>query len=72
LIVKDADLLRSLLRAADLTARQLARELGWASHSYLNRVLSGQVRTVRRETAERIAAHLRVPVSLIFAPDDDG
>jgi hypothetical protein len=72
LIVKDADLLRRLLRAAGLTARQLSRDLGWASHSYANRILSGQVRTVRGETAERIAEVLQVPVALIFVSDEDG
>ena len=69
--MKDADLLRRLLRASDITARQVSRELGWASHSYLNRILTGQVRRVRLETAVRIAELLQVPVGLIFVPDDD-
>jgi hypothetical protein len=70
LIVKDADLLRKLMRATGLSARQVSRELGWASHSYLNRILAGEVRTVRLETALRIAELLRVPADLVFGSHD--
>lgn len=70
MIVKDADLLRRLMRAAGVTARQASRELGWSSHSYLNRILAGQVRTVTHETAERLADLLQVPVGLLFAAED--
>ena len=70
MIVKDADLLRRLMQAADVTARQASRELGWSSHSYLNRILSGEVRAVPGETAERLAELLQVPVGLLFASED--
>lgn len=68
MIVKDADLLRRLLETKGITARQLARDMGWASHSYVNRILSGQVRTVKPDAAVKIAYLLQVPVDLVFVP----
>jgi len=68
--VKDAELLRKLMQSAGLTARQASRELGWSSHSYLNRILSGQVRTVTDETAERLCALLQVPLPLLFLVEE--
>lgn len=66
MIVKDAELLRRLMHAADLSARQLARELGWSSHTYLNRILAGEVSQVSPRTAQRLAARLGVAVDLLF------
>ena len=71
MIVKDAELLRRLMKASGVTARQLARDLGWSSHSYVNRILTGQVVTVRAETAQRVADRLEVPIGLVFGPDGD-
>jgi len=67
-IVRDAELLRRLMHARGVTARQLAREMGWASHSYLNRILAGHVVAVRLETAQRLADLLQVPIGLVFEP----
>lgn len=64
--VKDADLLRRLLEAKGYTARRLSKQMGWKSHSYMNRVLNGQVRTVTPDAAVKIAYLLQVPVDLIF------
>lgn len=66
MLIKDAGLIRRLLESKGITARQLARDMGWASHSYMNRILSGQVRTVQPEVAVKIAYLLQVPVDLIF------
>jgi transcriptional regulator with XRE-family HTH domain len=66
MLVKDADLLRRLLDTKGLTARQVTRSMGWKSHSYLNRILAGQVRTVTPDAAVKIAYLLQVPVDLIF------
>ena len=68
--MKDAELLRRLMHAAGLTARQASRELGWSSHSYLNRILAGQVHSVTDETARRLCELLEVPVPLLFVALD--
>ena len=68
--VKDAELLRMLMQVAGVTARQASRDLGWSSHSYLNRILSGQVRTVTEETAEQLCALLQVPLPLLFVVEE--
>lgn len=72
MFVKDADLLRRLLDSKGLTARQITRDMGWKSHSYLNRVLTGRVRTVTPDAAVKIAYLLQVPVDLIFVPRVSG
>lgn len=64
--VKDPDLLRTLLKSKGITARQLSRDMGWSSHSYMNRILAGQVASVSRGAALKIAGLLQVPVDLIF------
>lgn len=64
--VKDSELLRRLLETKGFTARQLSKQMGWKSHSYMNRVLSGQVRTVTPDAAVKIAYLLQVPVDLVF------
>lgn len=71
MIVKDAELIRRLMnshRPKPITARQMARDLGWKSHSYVNRILSGDVRTVTPDAACKIAYLLGVPVDLVFDP----
>lgn len=70
--VNDADLLRRLLKTKGFTARQLSRQMGWKSHSYLNRILGGDVRTVTPDVAVKIAYLLQVPVDLIFVPRVSG
>lgn len=71
MIVKDAELIRRLMashRPAPITARQMARDVGWKSHSYVNRILAGDVRTVTPDAACKIAYLLGVPVDLVFDP----
>lgn len=72
MIVKDAELLRRLLQTKGISARSLSTSIGWSSHSYANRILSGQVRTVTPEAAMKIAYILQVPVDLIFTPRVSG
>ena len=66
MIVKDADLLRRLIETKGFTARQLSRAMGWSSHSYLNRILAGQVRSVSPDSAVKLAYLLQIPVDLVF------
>jgi transcriptional regulator with XRE-family HTH domain len=72
MIVKDAGLVRSLMNAKGISGRQLARDMGWSAHSYVNRILDGTTQTVSRSTAVKIASLLGVPVDLIFAPSVSG
>lgn len=70
--VKDADLLKRLMATKGLTAREVSRAMGWQSHSYLNRVLAGDVKTVRPDAAVKLAYLLQIPVDLIFMPRVSG
>lgn len=60
--------LRKLMAIQGVSARQLARAAGWKSHSYMNRLLSGEVSTLEVEPAARIARHLGVGVDDLFMP----
>lgn len=70
--IKDADLLRRLMEAKGYSARRLSREMGWDSHSYMNRILAGRVGTVTPDAAVKIAYLLQVPVDLVFVPRVSG
>lgn len=70
--VKDADLLKRLMATKGLTAREVSRAMGWRSHSYMNRVLAGDVRTVKPDAAVKLAYLLQIPVDLIFMPRVSG
>lgn len=70
--VKDAELLRRLMESKGFTARQMSRDLGWSSHSYMNRILTGKVTTVTPDSAMKIAYLLQIPVDLIFVPRVSG
>jgi transcriptional regulator with XRE-family HTH domain len=75
MIVKDPELIRRLMaakRPEPMSARNLAKQMGWASHSYVNRILSGKARTVTTDAAVKIAYLLGVPVDLIFVPRESG
>lgn len=72
MLVTDADLLRRLMRAKNMTARQMAKQMGWKSHSYMNRILSGDVHTVSPDVAVKIAYLLQIPVDLVFVPRVSG
>lgn len=72
MLVKDADLLRRLIESKQLSAREIAKRMGWHSHSYMNRIVTGQVRSVTPDAAVKIAYLLQVPVDLIFVPRVSG
>lgn len=58
--------LARLMAIQDVSARQLAKAAGWASHSYMNRLLSGDANTLDPEPAARIARYLKVETSDLF------
>lgn len=64
--LKDRTLLAELMEQHKLSARSLSRTAGWKSHSYMNRLLNGQAKTLSTEPAARIAHALKVPFNLLF------
>lgn len=66
MILKDRKQLAKLMVIQGVSARQLSGIAGWKSHSYMNRLLSGDVRTLSTDPALRIAHHLGVGVDDLF------
>jgi transcriptional regulator with XRE-family HTH domain len=64
--LKDHTLLAELMETKKISARNLATEAGWKSHTYLQRLLRGEVKTLKAEPAARIAYKLEVPFNLLF------
>ena len=52
----------------EVSQRRLALAAGYKSHSYMGRVLRGEVDTLAPEAAVRIARFLQVGVDDLFAP----
>lgn len=66
MILKDRKQLAKLMVIQGVSARSMARVAGWKSHSYMNRLLAGDVKTLAPEPALRIAAHLGVGIDDLF------
>lgn len=64
----DRKKLAKLMVIQGVSARGLAKAAGWKSHSYMNRLLAGEVSTLEPEPAVRIARHLGVGVDDLFMP----
>ena len=60
--------LRTLMVVSDVSQRRLAMAAGYKSHSYMGRILRGEVDTLAPEAALRIARFLQVGVDFLFAP----
>lgn len=58
--------LAKLMVIQDVSQRQLAEAIGWGSHSYLGRLMRGQVNTLSTDAAVRIAHHFGVGVDDLF------
>ncbi|WP_193314923.1 helix-turn-helix domain-containing protein [Georgenia thermotolerans] len=67
-VLQDPKRLARLMVVEDATQREVAAAAGWASHSYLGRLLRGSARTLTREAADRIAAYLGVETGDLFLP----
>jgi transcriptional regulator with XRE-family HTH domain len=65
--VRDHKKLARLMIVQEVSHRELAEVCGWKSHSYVGRILRGQIKTVDAEAALRIANHLQTPVDDLFA-----
>lgn len=66
--VRDYRRLASIVIVQGVTHRDLATAAGYKSHSYVGRLLRGQVKTLEPEAAIRIAHFLGLPVDDLFVP----
>lgn len=62
----DRKKLAKLMVIQGISQRELAHAAGWRSHSYLGRLLRGEVTTLEPEPALRICAALGVGVDDLF------
>lgn len=64
--LRDRKKLARLMIVQEISQRELASAAGWKSHSYLGRLLRGEVKTLGTDPALRIAHKLMVPVDDLF------
>lgn len=66
MILKDPKQLAKLMVIQGVSARQMAKVAGWKSHTYMQRLLRGEAKTLEVEPAVRIANALGVGVDDLF------
>ncbi|MGP5162598.1 helix-turn-helix domain-containing protein [Arthrobacter rhombi] len=64
--LRDRKRLQRLMIVQEVSNRRLATAAGWKSHSYMNRLVNGQAKTLEPEPALRIAKFLGVGVEDLF------
>lgn len=64
--VRDLKKLRSLIVIQELSHREIAEAAGWRSHTYVSRLLRGEVKTLKAEPAIAIAKLLGAPLEDLF------
>lgn len=64
--LRDRKMLQRLMIVQNVSNRSLARTAGWKSHSYMNRLVNGEAKTLEPEPALRIAKFLGVGVEDLF------
>ncbi|MEV8180301.1 helix-turn-helix transcriptional regulator [Specibacter sp. NPDC078692] len=64
--LRDRKMLQRLMIVQGVSNRSLAKIAGWKSHSYMNRLVAGDVKTLEPEPALRIAKFLGVGVEDLF------
>lgn len=64
--LKDRELLIEMMEEHKISARELSRFAGWRSHTYLQRLIRGEVNSLKADPAIRIAYRLQVPVHRLF------
>lgn len=64
--LKDRKKLAKLMVIQEVSQRELALAAGWRSHSYLGRLLRGEVSTLDTDPAVRIAHYLGVGTDDLF------
>lgn len=60
------EMLERLMKTRGVSQRQLAAIAGWKSHTYMQRLMRGEVKTLNTDPALRIAHFFGVPVDLLF------
>ncbi len=70
--LKDPKKLARLMAIQEISGRQLARAAGWSSHTYLQRLLHGEVDTLKPAPAVAIAQILGVALDDLFVTKLDG
>lgn len=58
--------LLKLMVVQDVSQRELAKAIGWKSHTYLGRFIRGQVPSIDTDAAARIAHHFGVGIDDLF------
>lgn len=64
--VIDPKRIKKLMLIQEVSARTLAERVGYKSHSYINRILNGDIKTVTPDRAARIAHFFEVGVDDLF------
>lgn len=64
--VTDPKKIRKLMLIQEVSQRDLAEAAGWGSHSYVARILSGEIQTVTPDRAARIARFFGVGIDDLF------
>ncbi|SEE24973.1 Cro/C1-type HTH DNA-binding domain-containing protein [Arthrobacter alpinus] len=64
--LRDRKMLQRLMIVQGVSNRSLAKIAGWKSHSYMNRLVSGEAKNLEPEPALRIAKFLGVGVEDLF------
>lgn len=64
--LRDRKMLQRLMIVQEVSNRTVAKAAGWRSHSYMNRLVNGEVKTLEPEPALRIAKFLGVGVEDLF------
>lgn len=66
MVLTDRKKLAKLMAIQDVSQREVAAAAGWKSHSYLGRLLRGEVDTLDIDAAVRIAHFLGVGTDDLF------
>lgn len=64
--VLDPNKIRKLMVIQETSARAVAEAAGWSSHTYMQRLLNGKAKTVKPESAVRIALFFGVGTDDLF------
>jgi transcriptional regulator with XRE-family HTH domain len=64
--LKDPGVLQALMKSKNVSGRQVSEAAGWRSHTHLQRLLRGEVNTLKPEPALAIAQFLGVPLDVLF------
>lgn len=64
--IKDHKKLASIVIVQEKTQREVSEFVGWKSHSYLNRILRGEIKTITTDKAALLAKCLGMPMDDLF------